>query len=128
MSEERTGERLQQSPRVGAGVKGLHVAQGWTLAADDASGGVDLPVQDSSAAHTHTQVWSSSFTNASQESGQSRWRKTSVNVSQEFDIYLNRISSSRHKQKLMTNLYKCAHLILTTEPGVCVQRGLKLVP
>lgn len=52
VSEERTGERLQQSPGVGAGVKGLHVAQGWTLAADDASCGVDFPVQDNSAAQT----------------------------------------------------------------------------
>lgn len=54
VSEERTGQRLQESPGVGAGVEGLHVAQGWTLAADYASCGVDLPVQDNGAAHTHT--------------------------------------------------------------------------
>lgn len=56
VSEERTGQRLQESPGVGAGVEGLHVAQGRALAADDASCGVDLPVQDNSAAQT-TQVW-----------------------------------------------------------------------
>lgn len=66
VSEERTGERLQQSPAVGAGVKGLHVAQGWTLAADYASCGVDLPVQDYSAAQT--QVWLSSARLRSQQS------------------------------------------------------------
>lgn len=53
VSEERTGQRLQESPGVGAGVEGLHVAQGWTLAADYASCGVDLPVQDNGAAQTH---------------------------------------------------------------------------
>lgn len=64
--EERTGQRLQQSPGVGAGVKGLHVAQGWTLAAHDASCGVDLPVQDNGAAQT--QVWASSARLRSQHS------------------------------------------------------------
>lgn len=48
--EERAGQRLRQSPRVGAGVKGLHVAQRWALAAHDAPGGVDLAVQDDGAA------------------------------------------------------------------------------
>lgn len=56
VSEERTGEGLQQSPGVGAGLKGLHVAQGWTLAADYASCGVDLPVQDNSAAQTQVRL------------------------------------------------------------------------
>lgn len=52
VSEERTGQRLQERPRVGARVKRLHVAQGGTLAADDASCGVDFPVQDNSAEKT----------------------------------------------------------------------------
>lgn len=50
VSEERTGQRLQESPRVGAGVKSLHVAEGGALTAHDASCGEDLPVQDHSAA------------------------------------------------------------------------------
>lgn len=54
--EERAGQRLRQSPRVGAGVKGLHVAQGRALAAHDAPGGVDLPVQDDGAAERESLV------------------------------------------------------------------------
>lgn len=50
--EERAGQRLQQRPGVGAGVKGLHVAQGRTLAAHDAARGVDFTVQDHGAAET----------------------------------------------------------------------------
>lgn len=50
--EERAGQRLQQRPGVGAGVKGLHVAQGRTLAAHDAPRGVDFTVQDHGAAET----------------------------------------------------------------------------
>lgn len=50
VSEERAGQRLQQSPRVGAGVEGLHVAEGRTLAAHDAPRGVDLPIQDNGTA------------------------------------------------------------------------------
>lgn len=50
VSEEWAGQRLQQSPRVGAGVEGLHVAEGRTLAAHDAPRGVDLPVQDNGTA------------------------------------------------------------------------------
>lgn len=54
--EERAGQRLRQSPRVGAGVKGLHVAQRRALAAHDAPGGVDLPVQDDGAAERESVV------------------------------------------------------------------------
>lgn len=53
VSEQRAGQRLNQSPRVGAGVEGLHVAQCGTLAAHDASRGVDFTVQDHSAAQRH---------------------------------------------------------------------------
>lgn len=53
VSEQRAGQGLQQRPRVGAGVKGLHVAEGRPLAAHDASGCVDLPIQDHGAARTH---------------------------------------------------------------------------
>lgn len=55
VSEERTGQRLQESPGVGARVEGLHVAERWTLAAHDAPCGVDLPVQDHRAAETDSQ-------------------------------------------------------------------------
>lgn len=50
VSEERAGQWLQECPSVGARVKCLHAAEGWTLAAHDASRGVDLPVQNDGAA------------------------------------------------------------------------------
>lgn len=50
VSEERAGQWLQECPSVGARVKCLHVAEGWTLAAHDASRGVDLPVQNDGTA------------------------------------------------------------------------------
>lgn len=55
VSEERAGQRLQESPGVGARVEGLHVAERWTLAAHDAPCGVDLPVQDHRAAQKESQ-------------------------------------------------------------------------
>lgn len=87
VSEERTGERLQQSPGVGAGVKGLHVAQGRTLTADYASRGVDLPVQDSGAAQRHGLGARQRFTTFTVDKGttlhneaESRRGKPSANV------------------------------------------------
>lgn len=49
VSEEGAGQRLQERPRVGARVKCLYVAKRWTLAAHDASRGVDLTIQDNCA-------------------------------------------------------------------------------
>lgn len=64
VSEERAGQWLQERPCVGARVKGLHVAQGWTLAAHDASCGVDLTIQDDGTAQQgdnsysyQTEIW-----------------------------------------------------------------------
>lgn len=61
MSEEWAGQRLQESPRVGARVECLHVAEGGTLAAHDASCGVDLTVQDDGTAkqgdNSQTSEW-----------------------------------------------------------------------
>lgn len=56
VSEERAGQRLQERPRVGAGVKRLHVAERRTFAAHYSSGGVDLPVQDGGAANRGLKV------------------------------------------------------------------------
>lgn len=44
--EEWAWHALLQCPGVGAGVKGLHVAQRRTLAAYNASCSVDLPIQN----------------------------------------------------------------------------------
>lgn len=50
--EELAWHALPQCPGVGAGVKSLHVAQGWTLAAYNSSCSVDLSIKDHSTARS----------------------------------------------------------------------------
>lgn len=50
VSEHRAGHVGEQGPRVGGGLVGFHVAQRRPLAANDASGGVDLAIEHHSAA------------------------------------------------------------------------------
>lgn len=46
MSKERARQALLQRPHVGTGVEGLHGSQRRALAAHDATGHIDLPIQD----------------------------------------------------------------------------------
>lgn len=57
MAEQRAGHALEQRPRVGAGVKGLHVSQGWALAAHHPSCGVDLSIQDRRTGGAGKMTW-----------------------------------------------------------------------
>lgn len=52
MPEEWAWHALLQCPGVGAGVKGLHIAQRRTLTAYDASCSVDLPIQNHGTAQS----------------------------------------------------------------------------
>lgn len=46
VSKEWAGQALLQSPHIDTGVEGLHGSQSRALAAHNATGRVDLPIQD----------------------------------------------------------------------------------
>lgn len=56
VSEERTGQILLQIPHVHDGIKTLHASQSRTLAVHHPTAGVNLPVQNHSAARHHREI------------------------------------------------------------------------